>query len=144
MALLKTATEEIDLARGDLSSTWEDSKVLSCENAHLAGKLSKAKEELARVVAEAKKSEEAWKGETSSLRAKLEGLCSKVVASQGSLLQAFLYKLIRTNTFGEYLNACGGAIDPLATREAIELISLDHPSLDMKKVDYGYDKDIRE
>lgn len=77
-------------------------------------------------MAEAKESEEAIKAEIDSLRA-------QVISSQESLLRATVYKLLRTNNFGEYVNACGSAINPLATTEAIELISLDYPDLEIKK-----------
>lgn len=42
------------------------------------------------------------------------------------------------------MNTCGGTINPLAMTEAIKLISLDYPHLDIKKLGYGYDKDVRE
>lgn len=122
----------------------KDSKRLSFENARLAGDLTRANEELAWVAAKTKKNEEAWKGEASSLRAELEGLRSKLVTSQGPPLQALLYKIIRTNDFGEYLNAYGGIINSLVMIEAIEVISLDHAHLDLKKPGNGYNKDARE
>lgn len=46
--------------------------------------------------------------------------------------------------FGEYVNNCGDDINPLATTNAIELISLDFPDLDIKKSDYMYDATTRE
>lgn len=36
------------------------------------------------------------------------------------------------------------AIIPLATIDAIDLISMDFLNLDIKKLDYGYDKDMKE
>lgn len=137
MALLKTANEEIDSLRDDLSSSQENYSMLSSENGRLVGELSKANEELVHLVTMAKKNEDTWES-------KIENLRSQMLASQDPLLQAFLYKLIRTNTFGEYINACGEAINPLVTTEAIELISMDHPDLDIKKPDYGYGKYTRE
>ena len=35
-------------------------------------------------------------------------------------------------------------INPLATTDSIDLISLDHLDLDIKKPEYGYDRDVRE
>lgn len=128
--MLKTANEKIDSLQGDLSNSQESHLLHSNENGRLAEDLSKAKEELVEVKC-------AWKSEVESLR-------SQALTSQGPLLQAFLYKLMRTNAFGEYINQCGGAINPLAMTDAIELISMDHPNLDINKLEYGYDKDAKE
>ena len=68
----------------------------------------------------------------------------QVIKSQGHLLQAFLYKLIGSTTFGEFINSCDEVINLLATTDAIDLISLDHPELDIKKPEYGYDSEVRE
>lgn len=100
------------------------------ENGCLAGELSKAKEELVEV-------KRAWKSEVESLR-------SQSIVSQGSLLQAFLYKPMRTNAFREYMNQCGEVINPFTTTDAIELISMDHTDLEINKPDYGYDKDAKK
>lgn len=35
-------------------------------------------------------------------------------------------------------------INPLVTTNSIDLIFLDHPELDIKKPEYGYDSDVRE
>lgn len=97
-SFLRTIAEEADLLRGDQASAREDYKNLRTENARVASELTLPKEELARVTLEAKRREETFKSETDSLR-------NQVISSQGSLLQATVYKLIRTNIFGEYVNA---------------------------------------
>lgn len=74
--------------------------------------------------------EEALRAETSNLRA-------QVTASQGPLLQVTIYKLLRTKAFGEYVNACEDAINPLMITDAIELIILDFLELNIKRSDYG-------
>lgn len=83
--------------------------MLSNENARLAMDLSKTEEDL----------EEA--------RKETQGFRSQVVESQGPLLRAFLYKMTRSNAFGEFINQCGGAINPLATTDTIDLIAMDYP-----------------
>lgn len=99
---------------------------LSEENARLASELSSAKTEV------------------ESLRVEHREFCSRAIGAQGPLLQAFLYKLTRSSAFGEFVNGCGDAINPLATTDSIDLVSLDHPDHDIKKPEYGYDKDVRE
>lgn len=42
------------------------------------------------------------------------------------------------------MNECDNTINPLETTEAIMLISLDFPKLNMKRADYGYDESARE
>lgn len=67
---------------------------------------------------------------------------SQVIKSQWPLLQAFLYKLTRSIGFGEFVNSCGEVINPLATIDSINLISLDHPEPDIRKPEYNYDRDV--
>lgn len=74
----------------------------------------------------------------------LANLHDQVLYSQGPLLQATIYKLIKTNSFAEYVKACGGAINPLVKTETIELIRLDYPHIDITKSSYGYEKDAKE
>lgn len=109
---------------------------MSTKNARLASDLTRAKDKLARVTFETRRREEALKVEKTSR--------AQVISSQGSLMQATVYKLLRTNVFGEYVNAYGSAINPLATTETIELISQDFPDMDIKKSDYRYDKAAKE
>lgn len=112
--------------RGELSNSQESYALLSHVNGRLAGDLTKAKEE-----------PEESRRDALDLRA-------QVIKSQGPLLRAFLYKLKRTNVFGEHINWCREVINHLVTIDAIELITMDHPILDIKKPDYGYDKHTRE
>lgn len=79
-----------------------------------------------------------------TLRDKANNLRAQVISSQGSFLQASVCKLLRTNAFGKYMNACGSAINTLATIVAIELISLDFLDLNIKRSDYGYDTATRD
>lgn len=51
---------------------------------------------------------------------------------------------MRLKAFGCYMNACSHAISPVVTMDAIELISLDFPDLNIKKSDYGYDEVTRK
>lgn len=79
-----------------------------------------------------------------SLRGEHQEFRARVVSAQGPLLQSFLYKLTRSAALEEFLNSCGDVINPLATTDSIDLISLDHPDLDIKKPEYSYDKDVRK
>lgn len=80
------------------------------------------------------------KYEISEVRAELEALRQLAVISQGPMIKASLYKLVRTQAFGEYVNACADALNPAAATDAIELVSMDYLELDIKKAMYGYNE----
>lgn len=124
--LLKMAQEESTNWQSELAQSAEAHRQLVEENARLASELVKSK------------------AEVESLSASHQELQAQVVKGQGALLQAFLYKLTLSSAFGEFVNECGDVINPLATTDAIELITLDHSEIDIKKPEYGYDKDIRD
>lgn len=52
------------------------------------------------------------------------------------MIEASLYKLVRTQAFGDYKSACANALNPAVTTDAIEMINLDYPELDIKKARY--------
>lgn len=83
--------------------------------------------------AKARAREDTFKAKTSNLHA-------LVISSRGSLMQATIYKLLRTKAFGYFVNVCGNAINRVATIDAIELINLDFLDMDIKRSDYGYDE----
>lgn len=93
------------------------------------------KEELTWMKTKAKARKDTLRGKASareaSLRAETSTLHAQATASHGSLLLATIYM-------------CSNAINPLATSEAIELISLDFPDVNVKRPDYGYDKAVRK
>lgn len=60
------------------------------------------------------------------------------------MIEVNLYKFVRTQAFGEYINGCADSLNPAATTNAIELISLDYPELNIKKAMYRYDEGARE
>lgn len=51
-----------------------------------------------------------------------------------------MYKVIQSKAFRYYVNSCRMALIPLTTTDVVELINLDFPNLDIKKVEYGYDE----
>lgn len=125
--LLKAAREETTNWQRELAQSAEAYRQPAEENARLASELAKSK------------------ADVESLGASHQEFQAQVVRSQGKFLQAFLYKLTQSSAFGEFVNECGDVINPLATTDAIELITLDHPKIDVKKPEYGYDdKDIRD
>lgn len=124
--MLRTAKEEVARWQEELALSGNAQQQLIEENARLASELSKAR------------------AEVESLRMEHREFCSRFIGPQGPLLQAFLYKLTRLFAFGEFVNGCGDVINSLAMTDAINLISLDHPDLEIKKSEYDYDKDVRE
>lgn len=64
-------------------------------------------------------------------------------STQGLVLEAFLYKLIRFKAFGHYVNMCEMSLMTATTTDAVKVISQDFPDLDLKKPEYGYDEEDR-
>lgn len=60
------------------------------------------------------------------------------------MIKASLYKLVRTQAFGNYINACANTLNLVATTDAVEMISLDFSELDIQKALYGYNKEGRK
>lgn len=56
------------------------------------------------------------------------------------MIQTSLYKLVRTQAFGRYINAYVNLLNPVATTDAVELVSLDFSELDIRKAMYGYNE----
>lgn len=45
---------------------------------------------------------------------------------------------------GEYINACTNALNPMATTDVVETISLDVLELDIRKALYGCDEKVKK
>lgn len=64
------------------------------------------------------------------MRAEAEESRSHLIPSQGPVIETTLYKIFCTKVFGGYVNRCGKVLIPVATTNAMELISLDFSNLD--------------
>lgn len=60
------------------------------------------------------------------------------------MLKAFLHKLVRTEAFGDYISSYADALNPAAMTDAIEMVNMDYPELDVKKAMYGYNEETIE
>lgn len=131
------SAKEVDLRRLGwvvvLEASRKDSEVLSAENVRLASIMTQTSDDLAKV-----------KSEVEEVKAKLQSLQKLLITSQGPMIESSLYKLVRTHAFGDYISACGNVLNPAATTDAIEMISLDFPELDIQKALYGYDEEVRK
>lgn len=120
---------------------------LQAKNVRMASVLSEVnseKKQMASTVMQATTLLSKVKAEIVETRDELTALREMAVFTQGPMISAVLHKLVRTKAFGDYISACADALNLAATTDAIKLISLDHPELDIKKPMYGYDEEARE
>lgn len=114
--LTSAAKEETAKVRWELEASQHECGVLSAENARLATIVTHTLHDLTRV-----------KSKVEKVKAELESLLQLAITSQGPMIDASLYKLVRTQAFGDYITACASALNHGGTTNTIEMISLDYP-----------------
>lgn len=116
--------------RKELANSWSNAEVLAMNNTRLAIEFSWMKIEL--------------KNNAKAHKSKVEALWQCLIETQGPLIQASLYMIIHTQSFGRYINWCGMALTPIASTKAVELISFNYPDLNIKNANFGYDSEAKE
>lgn len=135
----------IDLRR-ELEASRQEAKKLSAENVRLASVVRKTtaeNERLSSTVLQTSKVISQVKSKMYEVRAELEGLRRLAVSTQDPLIRVFLYKLVMTKAFNDYINTCVDALNPATTTDTIKLISMVYPELEIKKATYGYNEEAK-
>lgn len=117
----------------ELKTSSKNLEALSAENARLASTLAQSSKDLAKV-----------KAKVDMVKSELEPLHTLAVSLQGPMIKASLYKLMRTQGNGNYVNSCTNALNLVAMIDTVELISVDFPELDIRKTLYGYNEEARK